>query len=158
MAIYMKIPDIKGNVSSKGFEKSIEVYSYTSSAQRTVAQKPGRMFNRNATSLKFSPILLHKPMDQSSPKLMQHMNKATVIPKIEFYHVVANLPQSNFLVNTFDNVIITSRQESCLQDEVLEEYTLYYTSHTSRYTLFDTNGKAQSSQTTGYDLIQATSL
>jgi type VI secretion system secreted protein Hcp len=71
MAIYMKFADIKGPVTTKGFEDWIELNSFQWGVGRGVGSAARSSTGRESSEPSISEIVVTKPMDISSNKLFQ---------------------------------------------------------------------------------------
>ena len=69
MPIYMKIEDIEGGATAKGFEKCIPVQSVHLNANRSVSSRVGGMYERTVGSPNLGQLVLTKEVDQASPYL-----------------------------------------------------------------------------------------
>jgi type VI secretion system secreted protein Hcp len=70
MSIYMKVPGVDGSVTTKGYEKWIELTSLGFGVSRQVAMDVGNVSNRAAGLPQFSEVSVSKEMDESSYGLM----------------------------------------------------------------------------------------
>ena len=71
MAIYLKIGDIEGNVTSAGHEGWIECDSMQFGVGRAMPMAVGRQTNREASHPSVSEVTISKSMDDASPYLFQ---------------------------------------------------------------------------------------
>lgn len=71
MAIYMKFGSVDGSVTTKGFEKWIELGSCQLGVSRNVTTAARGSMNREASEPSFSEVVVTKTQDTSSVKLME---------------------------------------------------------------------------------------
>lgn len=69
MPVYLKIEDIEGNVTTKGFEKTIAISGVQFSADRSVHTESGHTYERTTGLPKLGCITLTKSVDQATPYL-----------------------------------------------------------------------------------------
>lgn len=105
--LYLAIENIEGESIDKGFEKQIDVYSFSWGAMnvgtaRTVAAKP-----------EVSDLAVMKKLDASSPALLAKVVKGEIIPKITLTAVrVLKDTVVPILELEMFNVLVSSLQES----------------------------------------------
>jgi type VI secretion system secreted protein Hcp len=72
MTIYMKVEGIEGDVTTKGFEKQIEILSFSFGANRNIKTAARKDTNRESDEPRLSEVSLAKLWDAtSSPKLFE---------------------------------------------------------------------------------------
>jgi type VI secretion system secreted protein Hcp len=66
MAIYLKLGDIKGEVTAQGFADQIECHSMQFGVGRAISTPVGAVTNREASAPSISEVVLTKQLDKSS--------------------------------------------------------------------------------------------
>ena len=78
MAIYVKIPGIKGQTQTAGFKECLEVESFQVGA--SLAVTAGTSNSERTTSLpSFSEVILSRESDSATPQLLQKLADAEVV-------------------------------------------------------------------------------
>ena len=71
MAIYMKVPNVKGSVTTKGYDNGwIKLHGFNFGVQRHMGMETGDVSNRSASLPHFNEVSGSKEMDQASSGLM----------------------------------------------------------------------------------------
>ncbi len=125
MAIYMKVDGIEGNVTAKGFEKMIEVYSFSVGVGRGITTKAGNTQDREANAPSFSEINVTKVLDKTSPLFFTEscVGKAK---NYEFHFVETSDGLEEYYDCKLSNVLISSYSLSSDGGEPSESISLSY--------------------------------
>ena len=142
MSIYLKIDNIPGEVITKGFEKSIEVYAYSWGMQRAAQVGAGMM----KPCVQVSALELSKPVDKSSPLFLTNAVSGMVFPKakVSFVKSGGEFAPQEFMTLDLTNVTITGVQEagSNGDDRPVENVSLKFSGATVTYKPQDEKGGA----------------
>ncbi len=156
MPTYLKIKTLRGNVSTKGFEGAIECNTLSHNMKRAINTRPGSTQSRETSSLAVSELTLTKPIDQSSPHLLQQVCSAHAIPQAEIHVCQTSTNPSAYLKYILDNVIISSRSVQVSDGlEPVEVLSLNFTKIQESYVPRDSRNKYLTPITAGYDLKKA---
>lgn len=160
MAIYLKLANIKGDVKTRGYEKTIELYDTKFSAHCEACLNPGQMNDRQVSAPRLNQLEVSKLSDSSSCAMFAALLSKTVIPTAEIYycHVEKNeaVPNMSYVLS---DVIITSYVERSMGEESLglEDITLSYIKIEKIFNSKDSQGRSVPFRA-GYHLGQATLL
>jgi len=164
MAIYMQIPGINGDVSTKGYENWIELESFDFNVQRKLNTQPGRVSNREGSKPSVSEVSVRKRLDKASSLLFGEATVGTAKPTVKIHFITTSASPSPYLEYTLSNVIISGHHVShtCVttKEKTEEAYpqedvNLNFDKVEMKVIPFDKNHKAQSPIPAGYDLNQA---
>lgn len=158
MAIYMKIDGIDGNVSTKGYEKWIELDSVSHDITRSINTQPGKVADRETTRPMIGEILITKKMDQTAPHLFTEacVGKAQSKP-VQIHFVQTGEDISPFMEYSLQNVLISqySVNHDKMGKDPVEAVKLNFDKIEVKYTPYDAAHKPQSPIPAGYDLATA---
>lgn len=155
MAIYMKYstPDIKGGVTTKGFEGQIELNSFQFGVGRGVGSPTGGTTNREATTPSVSEIVATKVLDESTGPLLKEAysgaGKATAV--ISFVRTDGG-GGVTYLEYTLTNVMLSGWSTSSGGDKPSESISLNFTKIVTSFTTQNTDGTAGDPFRVNYDL------
>lgn len=155
MAIYVKIGDIKGNVSAEGHEDWIECTSLQFGVGRAIPMFVGSQTNREASNPSLSEFTLTKGMDDSSPYLFQE--SVTGESKTIQIHVTktgANKLES-YVEYTLDSSLISSYSLSSGGDKPVESLSVAFTKVEMKYIVWNEDHTQSSQIPVSYDLATA---
>ena len=111
MAIYLKLGDIKGNVTADGHDKWIECASIQWGVGRSIYTPTGAAANREASAPSVSEVTLSKTLDDASIPLFQ---KATTAKKEDAVKAEIHITKTgekleNLMEYTLHNTMISGR-------------------------------------------------
>jgi len=150
--IYLKLDNIPGSATDKGFENQIVVKSFGWAGGVPITGGVGNMANRAAGKASLADITLEKPLDAASHELLKHMLKGKVIAKGVFTFVAANNNESEkYLEVTLENIIISSLNQHSTGESPTESVSLNYSKIEFNHQLRDEKGTAQPKRVS-YDL------
>ncbi|MEM9382105.1 MAG: type VI secretion system tube protein Hcp [Planctomycetota bacterium] len=157
MAIYLKIGDIEGNVTSAGHEGWIECNSMSFGVGRAIPMAVGRQTNREASHPSVSEVTLSKMMDDSSPYLFQESVVGESKP-VQIHVTKTGPNQLESVVEyNLDSALISSYSVSSGGDQPSESLSINFTKIEMKYVVWD-EAHSQSSQVPiSYDLATAQS-
>ena len=110
---FLELTGIEGEATAKGFEKKIEIYSFSWGASNPTTVSSGAT-GLSAGKVSISSFNIMKKTEKSSPKLFtaccagKHIDKAIVTMR----KAAGDAGQKAFLVYTFENVMVESIQWS----------------------------------------------
>jgi type VI secretion system Hcp family effector len=139
MSMFLKIDNIPGEVVTKGYEKTIEVYAYSWGMQRVTPNGGGMV--KPCTNV--SALELSKPVDRSSPLFMTNAVSGMVFPKAKISIVkVGGEGLQEFMTLDLTGVTVTGVQEagSSGEDRPVENVSLKFTGATVSYKQQDEKG------------------
>ncbi|MBY0462861.1 MAG: type VI secretion system tube protein Hcp [Alphaproteobacteria bacterium] len=154
MAIYMKVDGIDGDVTAKGFEKMIEVYSFNFGVGRGISTKAGNSQDREATAPSFSEINITKALDKTSPLFFTEacVGKAK---NYEFHFVETSDALEEYFDCKLSNVMISSYSTSSDGGDPTESISLSYDKIELSFTPRDDKDKAGGAVRAAYNLATA---
>lgn len=163
MAIYMKINEIEGHVTAKGYEKWIELNHLNFHVKRNIATHPGKVADREFTKPNISEIQLSKYIDKTSPKLFEQTCVGKSIAKIEIHICQTGVDQiSPYMQYTLSNVIVShymlTAQEHCETSPPQENFNLNFNKLEMKYIPYDEKHNPGSPIPSGYDLSLGTKV
>lgn len=158
MSIYMQLPKITGDVTTKGYEGWIELTHLDFSAKRSITMKVGQQTDRDSSAPRINEMAITKPVDTSSPFLFEALLNGTSMDKVTIavckngsdVKVSSQYILHNAMVSYYEEQVDGSSEQSG-QDFL----NLNFTEIEKRYTPYNTQGKAQAAVSTGYDLSTA---
>lgn len=159
MAIYMKIPNIEGDISAAGHEQWIQLLSLDFATQRSLNIEPGRTCDREATRPSISEIAISKKMDKSSPLLFSEacVGKAKTEIKINICQTSSSLIP--YMQYTLGNVIFSAYGVEAQNEQYpIERLKLSFDRLEMRYTPFNEQNQPESPIPAGYDLKKAITI
>ncbi len=161
MAIYLKTPDVKGSVSTQGFEGWVDLRSFQfSGISQQVQQRSGNMAERLGGGLSFGYIYLQKTPDQTTPYWFSCAHSSKVIPNIEIDFVMAGTPPFAYQKINLTNVVISHfSQEYAAGDALATELlTLAFDTIQMGYVPRTADNQMGSPVIAGYNIAQAQKL
>lgn len=127
MPIFMKYPDIEGNVTVEGFEKMIEVTSFQMGVGRGIGDARGGD-TREGSVVSVSEITMSKVMDKTSPKLFIEACTGELDNTVEI-HLVRTAAGKSQMYGKYilTNTGISGFSTSSGGDRPSESFTLNFT-------------------------------
>jgi len=111
MAIYLKLDGIEGPVTTKGFEKQIEILSFSLGSSRMIGTAARGSINREHSEPVLSEVTLSKNWDTSSAPLFQDAVAGTMDKKaILAFTTTSKGATEKFLEIELTNVGLSSYQ------------------------------------------------
>ena len=159
MSIFMKMTDIKGDVTEKNHRGWIELTSVDFGVGRPLKQRVGRMSDRESSLPSFQDLSITKAIDKSSLDLFDSACTGLVINEanIEFCHT--SDPLSTYARYRLSDVVISEYKESTLgETKPVERIKLNYTKIEKTHIPHDNQHQPTGSHSTGFDLIKASKL
>lgn len=155
MAIYLKLGNIKGSVTTKGHEEWLNVDSFQFGVARGISTPVGNAKNREASSPSISEITFSKEMDQSSPYLF---NEGTVGKGLKatfhFCRTAADKLET-YLEVELENVLVSGYSVSSGGDRPSESVSLNFTKIVMKYIPWKEDHAKEAPHPAGYNLIEA---
>ena len=139
MAIYMKFGSINGAVTTKGFEKWIELGSCQLGVNRSIGTAARGLKNREGSEPSFSEIVVTKNQDESSPKLLEDAWGGDLGTKVQLkFTTTTKNAVETFLSIELENCGISSYSMSSHAEGIpMESLALNYTKITFAQTASD---------------------
>jgi type VI protein secretion system component Hcp len=161
MAIYLKVPDVKGNVSTTKFENWIEIHDVEfGGITNPVSMRVGSVTDRNASAPRFGQVTLLKSTDQSSTDFFEAAHDGTVFKEMEFNYVSSGSEPTVYGKLTLTDAMVTyfADKHHEAADKPLELIRLAYTQIKKTVIPRDSKNKLGSPLITGYDIEKASKL
>jgi type VI secretion system secreted protein Hcp len=153
----MKLPNINGNVSTKGYENWVELNDVQFAAQRKISQNVGRPTDRETGAPRLSEVSVTKSPDKSSPLLLEALLKGKALEQVTIA-VCRNGSDPKLTAQyTLHDVMLSHYEERINSaSEHADEYlSLSYSKIEKRYVPYNSQGTAGAAISSGYDLVQA---
>ncbi len=158
MSIYLKIDNIQGDVTTKGYEKCIAIHEYVTESERRTTNEVGSSALRTLGPIRFNSLELIKPYDIASIDLTQAYLKAKVLPKLVFSHVSTGDKPKCYLEATFHQVLISKIETLHSESSVMETLSLQFAKFERKFTGYDQTMAATSPKAVGYCLTTCQTL
>lgn len=156
MAIYMKFDGIDGDVTTKGFEKWIDLSSMQFGVGRAITMTTGKAANRAHGAPSFSEITVSREFDMSSTGLLQSVVSGTDGKKVTIAIVETNGAElKKYVEYELEDTMVSSYSVSSGGGVPSESVSLSYTKITMSYTASDKTGKQSKVPRVTYDLATA---
>jgi len=161
MSIYLFLPGAHGSVTEETHRDWIDVHDLEfSGISHPISCQLGQRYNRIGTAPTFGSIHLVKPVDPSTPVIIQYTTQGKVFPDpVRLAFVTTGKPSEVYLEYALEDVMIAqySHRSNHKHPYPMEEITLVY--QTLQITYIDrTRSESGSPIRFGYDLAQAVSL
>jgi type VI secretion system secreted protein Hcp len=134
---FMKIGDIDGESSQRGYVNWIVIDAFSNGLERA-QQVAGA--TRRLGSVEFTDIVVTKKADKSTPKLMELCAKGQIVPELEM--VLLSKDNKALYKVTLNNVRVSSiiSKAACTPEcEIVDEFSLSYAKITWEY--WDSKGE-----------------
>ena len=161
MSIYLKIPDITGDVQAKDYKDWIQIHSVDFAGINNPAQMLiGRRMDRMLDQPQFAEATLLKSLDKSSSGLFAAGTTAKVFSEIEIHYLASGNPPFTYAKLKLINATLTHYSEihdngSSYPEEVIR---FAYTRIERTYIPRDAKNTTQTPLIAGYDLATASKL
>ena len=135
--IYMKFPNIDGDVTAQGHEKWIELNSFQWGVGRSISSPTGGSAGREASAPSVGEIIVTKSMDKSSAKLLQEALVGNPAGPVVIDLVKNGFNGSPFVYGkyTLENVLVSGYSVSSGGDNPSESISLNFAKIT--FSFFD---------------------
>ena len=148
---FLKLPDIPGESANEGHKDEIEILSFSFGATQTGGTTGGA----GAGKVIFSDISFTKPVDKSTPLLYLTCAQGKHIPTAVLYGRKAGERNTDYLVITLSDVLISSVQTGgSAGDRPTESISLNYTKIEFSYARQKSDGSYDAPVKTGWDIKQ----
>jgi len=159
MAIYMKIDDIEGDVTAKGYENWIALDAFKFGVVRSISTKPGNVSDRESTKPTVGEIVVSKLLDKTSPHIFTEACIGKAKPKVKIHFCQTGENVSPYMEYTLNNVLVSNYQVQGEHKETTviptESINLNFDKIEMRYTPYDEKHAPGSPIPAGYDLNTA---
>ena len=152
MAIYIKIGDIKGNVTAKGHEDWIEVESAQFGIGRSIPMAVGTVSNREASHPSLSEVSVVKKMDDSSPYLFQEACVGKSAKVLIHVTKTGEKALDNIVEYTLEHSMISSYSVSSTGEKPHESLSFSYTKIEMKYLVWGEGHEQITQIPVSYDL------
>ncbi len=157
MPIYMKLDGIEGQVTSKGFEKQVQLHSMQLGTNRHVATSTSHSASRETSAPNVSEIVITKDQDAASIKLFDaslHGEGKKCILSVTKTSQDGKSEQA-YLIVTLENTLVSSYSMSGHGDgsqRPMESLSLNFTKIELKYLESDDKNKAAKPQIATWNL------
>lgn len=153
MAIYMKFGTVDGDVTTKGYEKWIEVESFQWGVGRGISSAIGSGASRQGSHASVSEITVSKHLDPASPKLLRDALVGKLDTKVQIKFTLADETHRSYLDLELTHTGVSGYSISSGGDRPHESVTLSFEKIMLKNTEYDAGGKATPSNMS-YDLTK----
>lgn len=155
MPIYMKYGDVQGDSTAEGHEKWIEVNSFQWGVGRGISSPTGGSADREASAPSVSEIVVTKPQDSASAKLLDaSLQGEGVDVTIDFCKTDKGVLET-YLQYTLENTMISGYSLSSGGDRPQESLSLNFTKVECNATPMGAKNEGESPDRVGYDVALA---
>lgn len=161
MTAYLQLPDIKGSITTKGYEHWIGLESvhhdFDNQVRRMVSGHSGDRFNGQRLFGEFEVV---KAIDVSSPLIFQSFCQGTNLPTVKITLLHMGTPLKPYLEYELSDVII-SRLNRLYDGGYHHPYELFHLSYTKiqeKFTPYNQHQQAKAPTIAAYDVGAACSL
>jgi type VI secretion system secreted protein Hcp len=153
MAIYLKLGDIKGDVTAEGHKDWIEVHSCQFGIGRGIATPTGNSADRESSAPSVSEITVTKNQDIASIKLFEAAcgGSDAVEATINFTKTEKNKTDT-YMTYILSNVLISGYSVSSGGDRPTESLSLNFTKIEFKADSYDATNKTKQPSSTFYDI------
>lgn len=164
MAIYMKIDNIDGDVTAKGYEKWIQASSFIFGVSRNIQlANPGKSANRESSKPSVSDIAVTKKMDKTSPLIFSESvgtNRNSTISSVQIHICKTGNSQGSVepaMEYTLSNVLVSSYNITSAtgNSPPMETITFNFDKIESKFIPYDEQNKQGSPIPAGYNIATA---
>lgn len=156
MSIYLKVPQINGDVTDSQHAGWIRLHSLDWGCERVPLHEPGRIHHRSFSTPHFSSVTLTKKIDQASPLLFVKSCSSLITCEciIRICDSIENAV--HYLEYTLGGVFFSAFHHlitnNALDHELYEKIKLDYNHIKMRYLPRDASGSATAPVISAYDL------
>ena len=155
MAIYMKLGDVKGDVTHDSYKEWIECHSFQFGIGRGISTPVGAAANREASAPSISEVTLVKQMDGSSPDILKQSLSGAEGVKVEIALVGTGDPGTEICRYKLDKTLVSGYSVSTGGDRPTESISLNFTKVEYEMTELDASNKTGTPVRVTYDLATA---
>ena len=154
--IYMQYGTIQGDVTATGHEHWIEVNSFQFGISRTISAPTGGSADRESSAPSVSEITITKPMDSSSPNLLNEaLQGEGQTVTIDFVKTGGTGQPLTYVEYKLENTLISGYSVSSGGENPTESISLSFTKFTFTFTPQNFDGSPGTPGTVGYDIALA---
>ena len=153
--IYMKVDGVDGRVTTKGYEKHIELDSCQAGTSCPTQAKAGNMADISGGTISFSDIPVSRGQDISTVELYQKMFDKKPLKKVEFKFLSQGDQPTEYLTITIENAWITNYSLSAhggSGDRPSEMISFSYSKISYQVKAYNVKGAVSDTKTVAYDL------
>jgi len=153
--VFCKMQGIDGDSTISGFEKQIEIVSFSHGVTQPVSSSGSGRGSLTVAQSDHHEFVLHTQMSNHSPKVMLHASNGQHLPKVELTLCrAAGDKPIEYMKYELEDVVISSYHPAGTgsgDDLPMESIGLTYGKMKMTYTASDTTGKAQGKMSASYD-------
>lgn len=157
MAIYIKLGNIAGNVTAKGYEGWVEVDSFNFGVNRMISMETGNLANRENTRPHFSEVNFSKEMDIATTGFFENSLIGTQGEKLEVHFVNTGADKVvPYMTYTLEECLVSGYSVSgSAHGNPAENITIAFSKMEACYTDRESKNSNKSSPRVIYDLATA---
>ena len=153
--VFCKMQGIDGDSTISGFEKQIEIVSFSHGVTQPVSASGSGRGSLTVAQSEHHEFVLHTQMSNHSPKVMLHASNGQHLPKVEvtLCRAAGDKP-IEYMKYELEDVVISSYHPAGSgsgDDLPMESIGLTYGKMKMTYTASDTTGKEKGKMTASYD-------
>ena len=153
MAIYMKFgSSTKGDVTSKGHENWIEIFSFQFGIGRGIRSAGGAAGNRQGSHASVSEVTVTKHLDESSLDLFSDGLTGPLSTQVDFAFTLADADNKEYLHVTLWDTGVSGWSTSAASDRPQESVSLNFAKIEYKPIFFTVDGKTATPKMKTYDL------
>ena len=160
MSIFIKFGNIEGSATESSHKGWSNANAVNFNCSRKINQKVGYNYNREASLPNFNEVEIIKDVDKGSLQIFRQLIEGKTLDQVQihFCHTGENLETNKEYI--LHNVLVSHYEDTSLSDSHhsgKEYIRLNFAKIESRFTPYDSTGKAGSPISVGYDLSTAKS-
>ncbi len=151
--IYMKVPEMPGNVTTQGYEKWIALQSFDFAIRNHLPMQVGKVADRDSSYPAPTELAITKILDKSSNKFFEASCSHKVVGTVEIHVCTTGSKATPYMKYTLDNVMVGDYHHAVgANGKPTELVGLNYTKMTLSYIEQNAQGQAAAPFVSGYDL------
>jgi type VI secretion system secreted protein Hcp len=156
MALYVEVADIKGSVTTQGFEDMFEVSSFQWSVSRAIGTASGGSTSRESSNPSVSEVSVTKVADKASPELANYALTGKLDKKFIIHWTTTTEGQvTEYRKDELENVGVSNYHLSSGGELPMESMTWNFTKITTTFIPMDPSVSGQN-KVVSHDLTKIT--
>ena len=153
MAIYLKHPELKGNVTHEKYKDHIEFSLAEWEVGCSTDMRAGHYTDVKMSTPWASDISLIKRIDLATPRIMEHIRKDKVAQDVKLFYVSDD---REILVVTLNDARLNYHKFTMSEGEIREQIQINYSEIRVKYNKYDKTGKLVTSDEGVFDIAKLT--
>lgn len=170
MAMYMKLDGIDGDVTTKGYEKWVEIEEINFGVNRSISTATGKTVDRENTKTAVSEIQVIKLADKTSPLVFMEACQGKARKDLKIHICQTGDKVSPYIEYTLNNVLVShyaieakdvNQHANAMQGVSAvprEKLSFNFDKIEMKYTPYNEKNDPDTPVTTAYDLTTATKV